>query len=522
MKGEGVHMNLSDFSCNRRNFLGRSIAAFAGTMAVFLPAHSIPKDPKASLREMDIASGSSLKPNTILIENGFVITMDAKKSIYPQGKILIKDGKIAEVGERLKSRAKPDLILNGKQKLVLPGFVNAHAHLQQYFRGVYELIGDFYKVNLPLEGYRTPEDMDTLGASSCAELIYGGCTTSLIIYTYPHGFAKAVEKAGNRCILAADIEQVDLNALKDGTYKYVPEKGEAAFQRAVDLYHNWQGKAEGRITTCMCPKAADLVLPEIYVKVRDFARKHNLRITTHLSQTSREFKHVQKLYGKTSTQHLLEMGILDEKLTGVHCDYITESDLQLILKSGMSILHCHSVENPLLRWRDLGIKVGLGTDDYFHDMIPLLRKNLWGQSIRARFIESDEMVSASNRTRQLTYYDLLELATIAGAKAIGMDKEIGSLEAGKKADIITVDLNNPYLTPTRDPITSFVLYGSSRDIDNVLVDGRFLKRDGQLTTIDMAETLNVAQDRVEYIIDKFFTEHPEQKNVWESKVPYRI
>jgi hypothetical protein len=83
-------------------------------------------------------------------------------------------------------------------------------------------------------------------------------------------------------------------------------------------------------------------------------------------------------------------------------------------------------------------------------------------------------------------------------------------------------LNNPYLTPTRDPITSFVLYGSSRDIDNVLVDGRFLKRNGQLTTIDMAETLDAAQDRVEYIIDKFFKDHPEQKRKWESKVPYRI
>jgi cytosine/adenosine deaminase-related metal-dependent hydrolase len=170
----------------------------------------------------------------------------------------------------------------------------------------------------------------------------------------------------------------------------------------------------------------------------------------------------------------------------------------------------------------MGIQVGLGTDDYHHDMIPLLRKNLRGQSIRARFIEKERPASPRSHTRRLTFYDLLELATIGGAKAIGMDKEVGSLEAGKKADIITVDLNNPYLTPTRDPITSLVLYGSSRDIDNVLVDGRFLKQDGQLTTIDMAEVLNAAQDRVIYIIDKFFKEHPEQKRAWESRVPYRI
>ena len=500
-------MHTSNNICNRRNFLGGSIAALAGTMAASSCSHSKPDNSLVSQVELVNVSGSLIEPSSIHIKNGFVITMDAKRAIYPQGQVLIRDGKITEVGEQLKKPIKADLILDARQKLVLPGFVNAHAHLQQYFRGVYELIGNFYQVNLPLEGYRTPEDMDALGAASCAELIYGGCTTSLIIYTYPHGFAQAVEKAGNRCVLAADIEQVDLNVLKNGTYKYLPEKGEAAFQRAVDLYNNWHGRADGRITTCMCPKAADLVLPDIYTKIRDFAQEHNLPVTTHLSQTSRESKQVQKLYNKTSTQHLLDMGLLNEKLTGVHCDYITEQDLQLILKSGMGIMHCRSVGNPLMQWRDLGIRVGLGTDDYHHDMLPLLRANL-----RSR----------SSRSRRPTFYEILEMATRGGAVAIGLDNEIGSLEAGKKADIITVDLNNPYLTPTREPITSFVLYGSCRDIDNVLVDGLFLKRNGKLTTIDMAETLNVAQNRVIYIIDKFFQEHPEQKKAWESKVPYRI
>jgi len=513
-------MHTTERNLNRRNFLCRSMAAVAGVMAASSNAHSLSGISKGNTKN---TSGKPAKPDTILIKNGFVITMDAKKSVYPQGQVLIRDGMIAEVGERVQIPAQSDIILDAHDKIVMPGFVNAHAHLQQYFRGVYELIGDFYQVNLPLEGYRTPEDMDTLGAASCAEFIYGGCTTSLVIYTYPHGYAKAVEKAGNRCILAADIEQVDLNALKNGVYKYLPEKGEAAFQRSVDLYHNWHGNADGRITTCMCPKAADLVLPEIYEKIRDFARKNNLRVTTHLSQTSREFRHVQKLYGKTSTQLLLDMGLLNEMLTGVHCDYITAPDLQLILKSGMGILHCRSVQNPLIKWIDLGIKVGLGTDDYHHDMLSLLRQNLRGQSTRAHLLDNYESVLAGNRiTRRPTYYELLELATRGGAQAIGMDTEIGSLEKGKKADIITVDLKNPYLKPTRDPITSFVLYGSSGDIDNVLVDGRFLKRDGKLTTIDMTEALTTAQERVEYIIDKFFKEHPEQKKAWESKVPYRV
>jgi len=459
------------------------------------------------------------QPSDILIKNGLIATMDNRRSVYRKGHVYLKDGMIKAVGDDIDLPQNPDVVIDAEQKLVLPGFVNTHAHLQQYFRGVYELIGDFYLVNLPLEMYRSPEDMDMLGAANCAEFIYGGCTTSLVIYTYPHGFARAVEKAGNRTILAADIEEVDLNALKNGVYEYRPEKGKAAYERADALYENWHGKAQGRITTCLCPKAADLVRPETYVKIKAFADKHDLRITTHLSQTSREFKHVRKLYGKTSTQLLDELGLLNDRLTGVHCDYITEKDLRLIVDSGMGILHCRSVENPLLRWLDLVIPVGLGTDDYHHDMLPLLRQNLIGQATRARLADGAEGVLANSRvTRRPSCYDLLELATRKGAEALGMGKEVGSIEPGKKADIITVDLNNPYLTPTKDPLTSFVLYGSSRDIDNVIVDGNILKRDGTLTTIEMDGALSQAQEKVEEIIDRFFHEHPDQKKQWEQKV----
>jgi 5-methylthioadenosine/S-adenosylhomocysteine deaminase len=415
----------------------------------------------------------------------------------------------------------PEYVIDAEDKLILPGFINTHAHLQQYFRGTYELIGDFYHVNLPLEMYRSPDDMDDLGAANCAEFIFGGCTTALVIYTYPDGFARAVESAGNRAILAADIEEVDLNKLKQGMYEYLPEKGEAALGRAVDLYENWHGKAGGRITTCLCPKAPDMARPETFMKLKKLADKYDLLTTTHLSQTWREVQQVRKLYGKTPPQHLADLGFLNDRLTGVHCDYITEDDLQLIASSGMGILHCRSVTNPLLRWQDMGIPVGLGTDDYHHDMLPLLRQNLIGQRTRAHLAGGAEgRLSSSRLTRRPTFYDLLELATRRGAEVLGIDQDIGSLELGKKADVITIDFNNPYLKPTKDPLTSFVLYGSSRDIDNVIVDGNILKKDGELTTINLKEALSKAQNRVERIIDRFFQEHPEQKKHWEKKAPY--
>ena len=501
---------------SRRRFLGRGAAALAGAG---LTKHlGFAADGR---RGQDSGSKIAGPRPDVLIKDGFIATMDERRTVHRRGSLYIKDGRIAEIGPKIEAPQDPGIVIDARNKVILPGFVNTHTHLQQYFRGTYELIGDFYQVNLPLEGYRSPEDMENLGAASCAEFLYGGCTTALVIYTYPAGFARAAARAGNRCVLAADIEEVDLNRLKQGEYVYLPEKGEAAFGRAKALYENWHGRAEGLITTCLCPKAPDLVRPQTYRRVKTFARDHGLRITTHLAQTWREMEQVKKLYGKTSVRHLKDMGILDDVLTGVHCDYITPRDLQLILDAGMGILHCRSVENPLLQWLDLGIPIGLGTDDYHHDIMPLLRQNLTGQRIRARSVGGFEGRQAGNRlTRRPTHYELLELATRKGAEAIGMAEQIGSLEKGKRADVITFDMNNPYLTPTKDPLTSIVLYGSSRDIDNVFVDGRRLKADGHLKTIDMPKALAQGQEKVEEIIARFFHEHPVQKANWERMAPY--
>ena len=453
----------------------------------------------------------------ILIKDGFIVTMDRNKTIFPSGDIYIENDKITEIGENIKTRD-PEYTVDAKHHLVMPGFVNAHSHLQQYFRGVYELMGDFFETNLPLEGYRRPEQMETLGLASCAEFIYGGCTSSMLVYTYPDGYARSVEEAGNRCLMAGDVEHVDLERLKHGEFVYLPEKQDAAVKRAKDLYFNWHGKADERITTLMCPKAPDMAEPDVYLDLKEFAEKHDLFMTTHLSQSTREFKQVKKLYGKTPPQHLYDLGVMDEKLSGAHLTYGTAKDFQLIKETGMSILHCHSVESPLIDWLDMGIPVGLGTDDYYHDMTDLIRKQRNGVMTRASKAGGYlGMTNDNRRTARPSFYEMLELATRGGAKVFKMDKMIGSLEAGKKADIITFDLMNPYITPTRDPITSVFLYSTPGDIDNVICDGKFLKKDRKLTTIDMQDALLKAQVTCNQIIDKFFKEHPDQKKIWQSK-----
>ena len=453
-----------------------------------------------------------------LIKNAFIATMDGDGTIYREGSILLEADVITDLGPTVNSPRAPEHIIDARHMVALPGFVNAHSHLQQYFRGIYELIGNFYEVNRPLEGYRRPEDMEWLGPSSCAEFIHAGCTTAMVVYTYPNGFAKNVKEAGFRTILGADIEEVDLVKLMDGTYQYLPGKGEAAFKRAVDLHRRWEGEARGRITTIVAPKAADLALPETYLKCKDLAETHDLMMTTHLNQSWREVTQVRRLYGKTPIQHLQTLGVLNDRLTGAHCTYSTGNDIKLITQSGMGILHCRAVTNPLLQWLDLGIPVGLGTDDYFHDMLQLLRQNLRGQRTRARLAGGSEGMLATNTfTSRPSPHRLLELATRGGAETLGIADKVGSIEPGKKADIILFDMLNPFLTPTMDPLTSVALYATSDDISTVIVDGKILKHEKKLTTIDQREALTKAQRRVEKIIEQFFTDHPKQRKNWEKK-----
>ena len=464
-----------------------------------------------------IINGELELTHDILIKNGFIATMDKDQTVLPSGDIYIRDDKIIEIDENI-NEPDPEYIIDAENHLVMPGFVNAHSHLQQYFRGVYELMGDFFETNLPLEGYRQPHQMKTLGLASCAEFIYGGCTTSMLVYTYPDGYAKAVKEAGNRCMIAGDVEHVDLEKLKHGEFVYLPEKRDAAVKRAKDLYHNWHGKADGRITTLMCPKAPDMAEPEVYLDLQEFAEEQDLLMTTHLSQSQREYKQVKKLYGKTPPKHLYDLGVMNEKLSGAHLTYGTAEDFQLIKKSGMAILHCHSVESPLIDWIDMGIPVGLGTDDYYHDMTSLIREQRNGVMTRASKVGGYlGMINASRRTARPSFYKMLELATRGGAEVFGIDDKVGSLEIGKKADVITFNLMNPYLTPTRDPVTSVFLYGMPGDIDNVICDGNFLKKAGELTTINMKESLKRAQTTCDDIIDKFFQEHPDQEKIWKAK-----
>ena len=457
----------------------------------------------------------------ILIQDGFVATMDDRKTIYRRGFVRVTGDRITAVGSGAPPPPLPgETVIDAAGKAVLPGFVNVHTHIQQYFRGFYEYNDDFANVSLGLEKYRHPDDMEDLGLATCAEFIYAGCTTFQNMYTYQDGFARAVAEAGNRAVLGSDIEEVDIEELKRGVFRYLPDKGREAFDRGVSLHRQWHGKADGRITVVMAPKAADLATAETYRKCKKYADDNGLRITTHLSQHWREVSQVRKLHNMTPPRLLESLGVLNERLSGAHCSFITREDLELMVRSGVAIMHCRAVNNPFVEWIDRGITVGLGTDDFNHDMFTLFRQNLLGQRIRARLVGgAEDAESIRFYPARPTCYEFLEMATRRGAKLLGMDDRIGSLEKGKKGDIILIDLENPLLMPTNEPLTSIVLYGGPSDVDTVIVDGRILKCAKRLAAMDYRRVLEKAQKKVEQIIGRFEGEHPDQVAIWRAKAP---
>ena len=448
----------------------------------------------------------------LLIENGLVYTMDPSRRIIEDGAVAIEGNKILDVGytAELKSRYDADRVMDADGKAVLPGFVNVHTHLPSIFvRGVYGVVREgLYQVLFPVKEYLKPENCYQLGLASCLEALTSGSTTVQETYNYMDHFARAAKETGIRADLGEQIAEADYLAIKDGVYKYIPEQAEEMIKRAVDLESKWHGQADGRITTSWAPLAPDMVTPWVYEEVLRH-HKPGVKISTHVEQSLREVKQVKKLYDKTSVEHLHDLGVLGPDLIGAHCIYNTDDDLRLMKDSGASVLHCPrpfllgGTTAPLAKWREMGLKVGLGTDNVNHTMWETMRTAIYGARIRETMGEPSSP----------SYYDVLEMATIKGAEVMGFQDSVGSLETGKKADLQLIDLKCPHIYPTADVTSSMVLYGATVNVDTVIVDGRVVKRDGKMVGLDVGKILDDAQAVTMEIWDGLYKDRPELRNL---------
>ena len=425
---------------------------------------------------------------SILIKDGTLVTMDRKDSIVV-GDLLIRDGRIASLGQASDAA---DLLIDARNHLVLPGFIQTHVHLcQTLFRGLADdlpLIDWLKKRVWPLEAAHTPESVRASARLGVAEMIKSGTTCALTMETVNHTAEvfRVVEETGFRATVGKCMMDKG-----DDVPDALHEETQASIRQSLALLEEWHGRSGGRIRCCFAPRFAVSCTRELLERVALLARERGVMVHTHASENSTEVELVERETGQRNVTYLDSLGLSGPQVALAHCVHLDDSELDTLARTGTHVLHCPSSNlklgsgiAPISEMLERGINVSIGADgapcnnrlDMFTEMrtAALLQKALHGaEALPAR------------RT--------LRLATIDGARALGLDREVGSLEVGKRADVTIISLNRLHSTPRPADIISAIVYSvQACDVETVIIDGELVMRDRELLTLDEREVIEEA------------------------------
>lgn len=425
---------------------------------------------------------------SILIKGGTLLTMDAQSSIV-RGDLLIRAGRIESVGGK---NLAADLMIDATGCAVLPGFVQTHIHLcQTLFRGAADDLSllDWLKKRVwPMEAAHTAESIRASARLGIAELIKGGTTCALTMETVSHTeeVFKVVDETGFRATVGKCLMDKG-----DDVPSALHEETEAAITESLKLLEAWHGKADGRVRYCFAPRFALSCTKELLARVATLAKERGVMVHTHASENKSECALVEAETGLRNVYYLHSVGLMGPHTVLAHCVHLDDDELETLQTTQTNVAHCPSSNlklgsgiAPIASMLQRGISVSLGADgaacnnrlDMFTEMrsFALLQKALHGP----------EVVPAN---------EALRIATIAGAKALGLDKEIGSLEEGKRADLIVVKLDSLHATPNaKDLVSALVYSGQASDVQSVVIDGRLVMNRRQLLTLDEQAVLQDA------------------------------
>ncbi|UCE29929.1 MAG: amidohydrolase [Candidatus Bathyarchaeota archaeon] len=422
----------------------------------------------------------------MLIRNCIILPINGKDAIINAGLIATRNDKIIYAGREAKApKIEAELVIDGRSKLATPGLVNCHTHLPMtLFRGIAEdqpLATWLTQTVWPLEAKLTPDDIYSGALLGCLESIKNGTTTFADMYFHEERIAEAVKKAGVRAVLAPGIIEADDR-----------EKGERMLREGVEFAEKHNGCADGRVTAQLAPHATYTCSPHLLSQTQKEALKLGIGTHIHVAESKQMMKLVKKRYGFTEIELLENIGFLQSNTLAAHCVHLTEKDMRIMARHNVKISY-----NPTANMKiasgipsiksllGLGLTVGIGTDG------PASNNNL-DMFEEMRFAALLQKIKHLDPT-VLSTQKVLEMATIEGAKALGLEETVGSLEVGKKADIILIDFRKPHLTPLHDPYANIVYSANGSDVDTVIVDGKILMQGRNMETLDEEEVMQKAQ-----------------------------
>ena len=425
--------------------------------------------------------------NSILIKGGTLLTMDRVRPIV-QGDLLITGNRISSVGDKGQSA---DVVIDATDCVVLPGFIQTHIHLcQTLFRGSADDLSliDWLKMRVwPMEAAHTASSVAASARLGIAELIKSGTTSILSMETVSHTAEvfKVVDESGFRATVGKCMMDKG-----DEVPAALHEQTAQSIEEALALLETWHGKANGRIRYCFAPRFAISCTRELLETVARLARERGVIVHTHASENINECAIVESESGLRNIAYLNQVGITGEHVVLAHCVHLNESEIGILKSTRTNVAHCPSSNSklgsgiaPIKQLLSEKVAVSLGADgaacnnrlDMFTEMrlAALLQKTLHGPEA-------------------LTAERVLQLATIDGAKAVGLASDLGTLEPGKKADVIVVRLNQLHTSPRTDLPSTLVYAAEAEDVDTVVIDGELAMRERKFMTIDESTTIKDA------------------------------
>lgn len=433
-------------------------------------------------------------PSDTVLEGGTVVTMDPARTVFQDAAVVIRGDKIEWVGYRrdLPAEFAHAHHVGIHDSVICPGFVNIHTHAAlSVLRGVGDDqgIAPAYSPRVPQGVFLSEEDCYTFSTLGALEAMQFGTTCMVDNYIHAEQTARAFARLGLRGVVSERLHDADLFGVAEGLYEFDERRGEELLARSFEVNKRWHGAENGRITVRFGPHAPDTCSTEYLCKIRDAAGDEGLALVLHVAQSELEVAVIKERSGLTVPGYLEQIGLLGPGMIAGHCIFVSDEDILTLARTNTQVSH-QSASNskggmitPVRALREAGVNVGLGTDNMTSDMIEVMRLAVCA----ARITAGDP--NAANAAQAL------EMATIDGAQALGMQDQIGSIECGKKADLIVLDYLKPHLVPVRDPIANLVHNGLGSDVRQVYIDGRLVIDNGQHTEFDTNGLLREAQRR---------------------------
>jgi 5-methylthioadenosine/S-adenosylhomocysteine deaminase len=436
------------------------------------------------------AFGQSKQNVDLIVSGGIVVTMDGSRAVYQDGSVAVRGDSIVATGPRAEIEAhyQSTQKIDASGHLVLPGFINGHTHVPMtLFRGLHDdvTLDDWLrKYIFPAEAKNVNEDFVRWGTRlAAAEQIRAGVTTFADMYYFEDAIAEETKAAGMRGVLGETF--IDFPAPDN--------KSEAEMLAYTEKFlKHWQG--DPLIHAAPAPHSIYTCSKKTLQDSAALARKYHAPILIHVSEMKKEWDDSLKQNGMSPVQYLDKLGVLGPDVVAAHCIFVDEADRKTLADRGVGCVHNPSSNmmiasgvSPVPEMRAAGVAVGLGTD---------------GPAGSNNDLDLMEEIDLAAKLAKITKMNplalnakaVVEMATIDGARAVHMEKEIGSLEAGKKADLILISLNEPNAVPIYDLYAQIAYSLKGSDVDTVVIGGRVVMRDRKLLTIDEPKVLEKARE----------------------------